>query len=62
MLFIFVGIGLTAWETMARLTHGQVLSIREKEFVEAAHTIGASNIRIMFRHILPKHIGTPDRE
>ncbi len=57
MLFIFVGIGLTAWETMARLTRGQVLSIREKEFIEAAHTIGAGNLRIMFRHILPNVLG-----
>jgi len=57
MLFIFVGIGLTAWETMARLTRGQVLSVREKEFIEAAHTIGASNIRIMFKHILPNVVG-----
>jgi oligopeptide transport system permease protein len=57
MLFIFIGIGLTAWETMARLTRGQVLSVREKEFIEAAHTIGASNLRIMFRHILPNIIG-----
>jgi oligopeptide transport system permease protein len=57
MLFIFIGIGLTAWETMARLTRGQVLSVREKEFIEAAHTIGASNLRIMFRHILPNIVG-----
>lgn len=57
LFFIFVGIGLTAWETMARLTRGQVLSVREKEFVEAAHTIGATNTRIMFRHILPNIIG-----
>lgn len=57
LLFIFVGIGLTSWETMARLTRGQVLSMRQKEFVEAAQTIGASNIRIMFRHILPNVIG-----
>jgi oligopeptide transport system permease protein len=42
MLFIFIGIGVTAWETMARLTRGQVLSVREKEFVEAARTLGAS--------------------
>src|SRR3990170_3668987 len=34
MLFIFIGLGVTAWETMARLTRGQVLSVREKEFVE----------------------------
>jgi oligopeptide transport system permease protein len=57
LLFIFVGIGLTAWQTMARLTRGQVLSVREKEFIEAAHTIGASNLRIMFRHILPNIVG-----
>jgi oligopeptide transport system permease protein len=57
MLFIFIGIGLTAWETMARLTRGQVLSVREKEFVEAAHTIGAGNWRIMFKHILPNILG-----
>ena len=57
MLFIFIGIGLTAWETMARLTRGQVLSIREKEFVEAARTMGATNGRIMFRHILPNILG-----
>jgi oligopeptide transport system permease protein len=57
MLFIFIGIGLTAWETMARLTRGQVLSIREKEFVEAAHTIGAGHGRIMFKHILPNILG-----
>jgi oligopeptide transport system permease protein len=42
---------------MARLTRGQVLSVREKEFIEAAHTIGASNLRIMFRHILPNILG-----
>lgn len=57
MLFIFIGIGLTAWETMARLTRGQVLSMREKEFIEAARTIGATDLRIMFRHILPNIVG-----
>ena len=57
LFFIFIGVGLTAWQTMARLTRGQVLSVREKEFVEAAHTIGASNMRIMFRHILPNIVG-----
>jgi oligopeptide transport system permease protein len=57
LLFIFVGIGLTSWETMARLTRGQVLALREKEFIEAAHTIGATDGRIMFRHILPNILG-----
>jgi oligopeptide transport system permease protein len=57
MFFIFVGIGVTAWEVMARLVRGQVLSIREKEYVEAARTIGANNWRIMFRHIFPNVLG-----
>jgi len=57
MLFIFIGIGMTAWEGMARLARGQILSLREKEFVEAARAIGASNWQIMFRHLLPNAIG-----
>jgi len=57
VLFIFMGLGLTAWETMARLSRGQVLSQREKEYIEAARTIGAGNLRIMFRHILPNILG-----
>ncbi len=57
MLFIYIGIGLTSWETTARLTRGQVLSVREKEYIEAARTVGASDLRIMFRHILPNIIG-----
>lgn len=57
VLFIYIGIGLTAWEGMARLTRGQVLSAREKEYIEAARTIGAKGGRIMFRHILPNIVG-----
>jgi len=57
MFFIIIGIGLTAWETTARLTRGQVLSAREKEYIEAARTVGASDVRIMFRHILPNIVG-----
>ncbi len=57
MFFIFVGIGMTAWQGMARLTRGQVLSVREKEYVEAARTIGAKNSRILFHHILPNIVG-----
>jgi oligopeptide transport system permease protein len=57
LFFIFVGIGLTAWETMARLARGQVLSVREKEYVEAARAMGAGDRRIMFRHILPNIAG-----
>ncbi len=57
LLFIFVGIGITSWMGMARLTRGQVLSLREKEFVEAAHALGATDLQIMFKHILPNAIG-----
>lgn len=57
LFFIFVGIGITAWMQMARLTRGQVLSVREKEYVEAARSIGAGNLRIMTRHILPNIMG-----
>jgi oligopeptide transport system permease protein len=57
LLFIMIGIGLTGWETQARITRGQVLSVREKEYIEAARTIGATDSRIMFRHILPNILG-----
>ncbi len=57
MLFIFIGIGLTAWMSIARLTRGQILSIKEKEYVEASHMIGAADLRIIVRHILPNIIG-----
>jgi peptide/nickel transport system permease protein len=49
---IFV-ITLTTWPYMARIVRGQVLSLREKEFVEAAQSLGASDRRILFREILP---------
>jgi peptide/nickel transport system permease protein len=49
---IFV-ISLSIWPYMARIVRGQVLSLREKEFVEAARSLGASNGRIIFREILP---------
>jgi peptide/nickel transport system permease protein len=44
---------LTTWPYMARIVRGQVLSLREKEFVEAAQSLGASDRRIIFREILP---------
>lgn len=57
MLFIFIGIGITSWMGLARLTRGQVLSLREKEFVEAARALGANDLQIMFKHILPNALG-----
>lgn len=57
LLFIFIGIGLTSWMGMARLVRGQVLSVREKEYVEAGISLGANRYRIVFRHILPNILG-----
>ena len=57
LLFLFIAIGLLSWIGMARLTRGQVLSYREKEFVEAARAVGATDRRIIFVHLLPNIIG-----
>jgi peptide/nickel transport system permease protein len=50
---IILIIVISGWTYIYRITRGQVLSLREKEFVEAARSLGASNTRIMFREILP---------
>ncbi|MFE7844483.1 ABC transporter permease [Microbacterium sp. NPDC057407] len=52
-----VVIGLFAWTTMARLVRGEFLSLREREFVDAARVSGAKDRRIIFRHILPNSVG-----
>ncbi len=57
MLFIFIGIGLTSWMTIARLARGQVLSVRRNEYIEAAISIGSSDRSIIFRHVLPNILG-----
>jgi len=54
---IFVAIGAINWLDMARIVRGQTLSLREREFVEAARLSGASTARIIFRHIAPNLIG-----
>ncbi len=46
-------ISFTSWTYMARIVRGQVLSLREKEFIEASRSMGASNTRIIFRELLP---------
>jgi len=51
-------IGIVYWTPMTRVIHGEVLSIREKEFVDAAKLTGCTNRRILFRHILP-HLVAP---
>ncbi|HSV87179.1 MAG TPA: ABC transporter permease, partial [Bacteroidales bacterium] len=54
---VFVAVGLTMWVEVARVARGQVLSLREKEFVEAAKGLGLSSTRIIVRHILPNIMG-----
>lgn len=51
--YIMIIIGLTGWMGVARLVRAEVLSLRERDFILAARAIGASNSRIIFRHILP---------
>jgi peptide/nickel transport system permease protein len=50
---VFVAVGLTMWVEVARVVRGQVLSLREKEYVEAARVLGYGDARIIFRHLLP---------
>ncbi|MFH1120380.1 MAG: ABC transporter permease [Bacteroidota bacterium] len=54
---VFIAVGLTMWVEVARVVRGQILSIREKEFVEAARALGYKNSRIILRHILPNTMG-----
>jgi len=54
---VFVAVGLTMWVTVARIVRGQVLAVRELEYVEAARALGYSQARIIFRHILPNIAG-----
>ncbi len=56
-LLIFVAIGAVNWLDMARIVRGQTLSLREREFVQAARLTGVSATRIVFRHIGPNLLG-----
>jgi ABC-type dipeptide/oligopeptide/nickel transport system permease subunit len=56
-IVLAVFLGVLVWTTLARLVRGEVLALREREFVEAAKVAGASDFRIVFRHILPNTVG-----
>jgi len=56
-VFLAVLLGLFAWTGLSRLVRGEFLSLREREFVDAARVAGATNKRIIFKHILPNAIG-----
>ena len=53
VLLLFMALGAVQWLTMARVVRSEVLSVREKEYVTAARSLGAGRVRILFRHILP---------
>ncbi|MCK0137634.1 ABC transporter permease subunit [Aliiroseovarius sp. F47248L] len=57
IFMLFVGIGLISWLDMARIARGQTLSIKNKEFVEAAIATGVSTPKIIIRHIVPNLLG-----
>ncbi len=57
IVLIFVAIGAIAWLDMARIVRGQTLSLRSKEFIEAAHVCGVSKWNIITRHIVPNVLG-----
>ena len=57
MFMIFVGIGMLSWLGMARIVRGQTLSLKHKEYIEAARASGVSSWMIILRHILPNLMG-----
>lgn len=53
ILLLFIGLGIVQWLTMARIVRGQVLALKEQQFILAAKSLGASKRRILLRHLLP---------
>lgn len=54
---VFIAVGLTMWVEVARIVRGQAISVKQKEFIEAARSFGFNNMRQMFKHILPNISG-----
>jgi len=57
LINIFIALGIAYWLGMARIVRGQILSLKEQEYILAARTIGASKWRILFRHLIPNSMG-----
>jgi oligopeptide transport system permease protein len=57
IVLLFVAIGAVEWLTMARIVRGQVMALNKMEFIEAARSLGFSNRRIIFRHMIPNVFG-----
>ena len=58
LLLLFVALGAVSWLTMARIVRGQVLSLKNSEFVDAARVAGVGHFGIVFRHLVPNCMGT----
>jgi oligopeptide transport system permease protein len=58
LVLLFVAIGAVEWLTMARIVRGQILGLRQQEFIEACRVLGYGHARILFRHLLPNVLGT----
>lgn len=54
---LFIALGAVQWLTMARIVRGQTVALKEREFIEAARALGASNFRIITRHLIPNLLG-----
>ncbi|MGE0431005.1 MAG: ABC transporter permease subunit [Planctomycetota bacterium] len=57
LLLIFLALGAVQWLTMSRIVRGQVISLKQREFVLAAESIGVSKLTIIFRHLVPNALG-----
>ena len=57
IFILFIAIALISWLTIARVVRGQIISLKNSEFVEAARSMGASSGRIIFKHLLPNTLG-----
>lgn len=54
---VFIAVGLTMWVEVARVIRGQVMSLREKEFIEAGRALGYGNLRLIIKHLIPNVMG-----
>jgi oligopeptide transport system permease protein len=57
LLLLFIALGAVSWLTMARIVRGQVMSLKNEQYVEAARSIGASSRQIIMRHLVPNALG-----
>jgi oligopeptide transport system permease protein len=57
IFLLFIALGFTEWLTMARIVRGQVISLKEKEFIDAARSMGIKTRNIILRHLIPNTLG-----